>query len=132
MSDAETRQRQRAIRATGDFPDIATTIVDVAEVLGEAADPQPGQDVLDVATGTGNVAIPVAQPGARVVGLDITPELFEDARRGAAEAGVEIDWVEGDAEELPFDIVAVFERFNTATDGTLNAPAEYLLTVATR
>ena len=57
---------------------------------------------------------------------------MQDARRPAAEAGVEIDWVEADAGELPFDIVAVFERFNTATDRTLNAPAEYLLMVATR
>ena len=65
MSDAETRQRQRAMWATGDLPDIATMIVDVAEVPVEAADPQPEQDVLDVATGTGNVAIPMAQRGAR-------------------------------------------------------------------
>jgi SAM-dependent methyltransferase len=103
MSDTETRRRQRTMWATGDFPDIAKTIVDVAEVLVDAAGPEPGQDVLDVATGTGNVAIPIAQRGARVVGLDITPELFDDARRRAAEAGVEIEWLEGDAEDLPFD-----------------------------
>jgi SAM-dependent methyltransferase len=103
MSDPETRRRQRTMWASGDLPDIATTILDVAEVLVDAADPRPGQDILDVATGTGNVAIPMAQRGAHVVGLDITPELFEDARHRAAEAAVEIEWVEGDAEDLPFD-----------------------------
>src|SRR5204863_9435109 len=91
MSDLETRRRQRTMWASGDLPDIATTILDAAEVLVDAADPQPGQDVLDVATGTGNVAIPMAQRGARVVGLDITPELFDDARRRAAGAAVEIE-----------------------------------------
>ena len=64
---------------------------------------QPGHDVLDVATGSGNVALLAAQQGANVTGLDITPELFEAARSRAAEAGVEIEWVEGDAEELPYE-----------------------------
>jgi len=63
----------------------------------------PGQDVLDVATGTGNVAIRAAAAGAQVVGLDITPELFATARRRAAEHDVTVDWLEGDAEELPFE-----------------------------
>jgi SAM-dependent methyltransferase len=56
-----------------------------------------------VAAGTGNVAIPAAERGARVVGIDLTPELFDVARRRAADAGVEVEWVEGDAEELPFE-----------------------------
>ena len=58
-------------------------------------------EVLDLATGTGNVAMRAAQLGARVTGLDLTPELFERGRERAAAAGVEIDWVEGDAEDLP-------------------------------
>jgi hypothetical protein len=45
----------------------------------------------------GNIAIPAALGGAKVVGLDVTPELFEHARRHAADAGVEAEWVEGDA-----------------------------------
>ena len=64
---------------------------------------EPGMEVLDIATGTGNVAIRAAQLGARVTGLDLTPELFERGRERAAEAGVEIDWVQGDAEDLPFE-----------------------------
>lgn len=64
---------------------------------------QPGEQVLDLCAGTGNSVIPAAVAGGRVIGLDITPELFEDARKHAAEAGVEVEWVEGDAEELPFE-----------------------------
>ena len=55
-------------------------------------------ELLDVGTGTGgNVAIPAAQAGAKVVGLDVTPELLVLARERGAEAGVEVEWVEGDA-----------------------------------
>ena len=60
-------------------------------------------DVLDVAAGTGNIALRAAAAGAQVVGLDLAPELFETARRRAAEQGVTVDWLEGDAEQLPFD-----------------------------
>jgi len=61
-----------------------------------------GQRVLDVACGTGVVAVTAARRGGRVTGLDLTPELLERARENAEIAGVEIDWHEGDAEELPF------------------------------
>ncbi|WP_419993094.1 class I SAM-dependent methyltransferase [Streptomyces boninensis] len=64
---------------------------------------EPGMDVLDVATGSGgNVAIPAALRGAKVTGCDLVPEHFTHARRRAAEAGVEVKWVEADAERLPF------------------------------
>src|SRR5204862_8253627 len=53
--------------------------------------------------GDGNVAIPLAQAGAQVTALDPTPELFESGRARAAEAGVEIEWVVGDAMDLPYD-----------------------------
>jgi ubiquinone/menaquinone biosynthesis C-methylase UbiE len=55
-----------------------------------------------VATGSGNVAIAAARLGAAVTGLDLTPELLEAARRRTAEAGLEVRFIEGDAEELPF------------------------------
>jgi SAM-dependent methyltransferase len=61
-----------------------------------------GQRVLDVACGTGVVAITAARVGAKVTGLDLTPELLERARENSAVAEVEIDWREGDAEALPF------------------------------
>jgi len=98
----QIKQGQRAMWSSGDFPDIAKTIQPVSDALVEAMGIQEGQDVLDVATGSGNAAIPAAQIGARVTGLDLTPELFDAARARAAEAGVEVEWVEGDAEELPF------------------------------
>src|SRR5262249_24065892 len=62
----------------------------------------PGEDVLDVAAGTGNAAIRAALYGADVVGVDLTPELFTTARRRAELHRVNVDWVEGDAEALPF------------------------------
>ena len=62
-----------------------------------------GQRVLDVACGTGVVAITAARLGARATGLDLTPELVEQALRNAQLAEVEIDFHEGDVEKLPFD-----------------------------
>ena len=58
--------------------------------------------MLDVAAGTGNVAIRAAQAGASVVASDMTPEHFDAGRRAAREAGVDLEWIEGDAESLPF------------------------------
>jgi SAM-dependent methyltransferase len=62
-----------------------------------------GQRVLDVACGTGVVAITAARAGARVTALDFTPQLLERAREHAQLAGVNVDFREGDAERLPFD-----------------------------
>src|SRR5438105_4916398 len=65
--------------------------------------PQPTDVVLDVATGTGNTAFALAPHVARVVGLDLTPEMLDQARRLAAERGVaNVEWVVGDAQQLPF------------------------------
>ncbi|HEX8953334.1 MAG TPA: class I SAM-dependent methyltransferase, partial [Polyangia bacterium] len=61
-----------------------------------------GQRVLDVATGTGVVALTAARLGAQVTGLDLTPALLERARENAALAELAIDWREGDVEALPF------------------------------
>ena len=63
---------------------------------------RPGQRVLDVACGTGVVAVTAARAGATVTGLDLTPELLARARENARIAGVAIEWHEGDVEELPF------------------------------
>lgn len=67
------------------------------------------EDMLDVACGIGNVAIRAAQAGGQVVGVGLTSELFDAGRRLANGTGVEVDWVEGDAEELPFPSES-FER----------------------
>jgi SAM-dependent methyltransferase len=101
---ADLKRVHRATWAAGDYAAVAEHIDDVppADLLARAGI-RPGQDVLDVATGTGNVAIRAAAAGAQVVGLDLTPELFDTARRRAADAHVSVDWVEGDAEDLPYE-----------------------------
>jgi SAM-dependent methyltransferase len=99
---AQFKQVQRRIWSLGDYPEIATRIESVADELVALSGIAPGQKVLDVATGSGNVAIVAAQAGAEVIGLDLTPELFDAARRRLAEAGLEVELVEGDAEDLPY------------------------------
>src|SRR5215210_1039092 len=101
--DAEqVRAGQRKMWSSGDWPQIAKTIQPVADALIERAGVRDGQDLLDVGTGSGNVAVPAAGRGARVTGADITPELMQLGRDRAAAAGVSVEWVEGDAAELPF------------------------------
>ena len=89
---------------SGDYGAVADAFVlEVGETAVEKASIAAGTDLLDVATGTGSAAIPAAQKGARVTGLDLAPSLLERARERAAEAGVVVDWIEGDAEALPFE-----------------------------
>lgn len=94
----------RATWAAGDFHDIARNdLWPMGERIVKRARVLDGEDVLDVGCGTGNAAIRAAQAGGRVVGVDLTPELFGAARSEAAAAGVLVEWVEGDAEQLPFE-----------------------------
>ena len=89
--------------ALGDYHSFAKqTVWEVGPVLVEACGIRAGQRVLDVAAGTGNVAIRAAATGAEVVASDLTPENFEAGRREARAQGVELEWVEADAEALPF------------------------------
>ncbi len=93
----------RMMWAAGDYHRFATaTVWELGPVLVAACGVSEGQRVLDVAAGTGNVAIRAAQAGAVVVASDLTPENFDAGRRAAREAGVDLEWVEGDAEALPF------------------------------
>ncbi len=94
---------QRRVWSIGDYPDMATHIEEVALAVVERAAPSDGDRLLDVATGSGNVALPAAAAGAEVTGLDLTPRLLVVAAGRASEAGLDVKWVEGDAEELPFD-----------------------------
>jgi ubiquinone/menaquinone biosynthesis C-methylase UbiE len=93
----------REVWSAGDWPSLSKLIVAVGEATAAAAGVVPGDTALDVGAGDGNVAIPLAKAGARVTALDPTPELFESGRARAAEAGVEIEWVEGDAMALPYE-----------------------------
>ena len=100
----DLKHTHRATWEAGDYAAVAEHIdaVPPRDLLNRIAI-APGQDVLDVATGTGNVALRAAAAGAHVVGLDLAPELFVAARRRATEYRVTVEWIEGDAEELPFD-----------------------------
>jgi SAM-dependent methyltransferase len=102
---ADLKRAHRRTWASGSYATVAERLVDHVPPrhLLERVPIAPGTEVLDIATGTGNVAIRAAQLGARVTGLDLTPELFDRARERAALAGVEVEWVEGDAEDLPFE-----------------------------
>src|SRR5688500_3929533 len=88
---------------TGDYASVADKIATAGETLVAAAGIEPGQDVLDVACGTGNASVPAATLGARVTGLDFAPALLAIARERGADAMVEVEWVEGDAQALPFE-----------------------------
>ena len=89
--------------ALGDYHRFATaTVWGLGPVLVDACGIRSGQRVLDVAAGTGNTAIRAAEAGASVVASDLTPEHFDAGRREARAHGVELDWVEADAQALPF------------------------------
>lgn len=100
--DAERRAAQRAMWALGDYHSVAELLAEFGPDLVQACPVSAGQRLLDVAAGTGTVAIPAAATGAEVVASDLTPELFDDGRRAAARRGVRLEWVEADAQQLPF------------------------------
>lgn len=97
----EFKWRQRAIWDAGDFGTLSEHIADVGELVVGHAGIEPGMRALDVACGTGNAAIPAARAGAGVTGLDLVPELLAEGRVKPHAAGLEVEWVEGDAETLP-------------------------------
>ena len=96
------KTKQREMWALGDFADVSLFTTQPAGHLVRFSGIRSGQSVLDVGTGTGVVAITAARAGARVTGLDLTPDLLEKARVSASLAGVNPTWQEGDAEALPF------------------------------
>jgi SAM-dependent methyltransferase len=99
----EVKRAQRAVWSAGDFAMVATMSVIVGEELCEAADILPDEAVLDVACGSGNATLAAARRAwGNTVGLDYVPELLAHGRARADVERLEVDWVEGDAEELPF------------------------------
>jgi ubiquinone/menaquinone biosynthesis C-methylase UbiE len=98
------KSKHRAMWALGDYDAVATYVVqELGRTIVEAAGVAPGTRVLDVAAGSGNASLPAAAIGAAVVASDLTPELLETGRQRATEQGLDIEWVEADAEHLPFD-----------------------------
>jgi SAM-dependent methyltransferase len=120
MAFAELKARQSVMWGNGPYERITNTLRDIHAVVLERLDPQPGEKVLDSATGTGAVAILAAERGADVVGMDLAPVLIDTAREIAAERGVSVDFEVGDAEDMKyadasFDVVA-------STCGVMFAP----------
>src|SRR5947209_2425199 len=99
---AAVKSRQQSVWASGDFSVVASRIVYQAEQLCETADLQAGWRVLDVATGSGNAAIAAARRGCEVVGSDFVPALLERGRLRAEAEHLSVEFIEGDAEQLPF------------------------------
>jgi SAM-dependent methyltransferase len=96
------KHAMRAAYAAGCYEKVAALEADAIARLVQRLDLRPETDVLDVGTGTGNLAIPAAHAGARVVGLDLSAAQLEAAQRRATQAGVVVQWIVGDAEALPF------------------------------
>lgn len=128
----------------GDYPAVASLLQPYAQQLADACRIQAGTAVLDVAAGTGNFAIAAAERGASVTASDMTPHMIDLGRARTEDAGLDIGWVEGDAEALPFpdsgfDLVAsvfgamfaaqpdlvVRELFRVCRDGGTVAMANY-------
>ena len=107
---AQTLEAERALKAKhrtmwslGDYPAVAAEIIPgLGASLVEATGVGPGDQVLDVATGTGNAAIPAALAGAEVVGSDLTPELLAVGETEAVRRGARVTWEAGDAEALTY------------------------------
>lgn len=103
IDDATLKARHRAMWALGDYPAVATEVIaELGPTLVEAVAARSGERLLDVAAGSGNVALPAARVGARVTASDLTPELLEVGRRQSSAEGLEIAWETGDAEALPY------------------------------
>jgi len=104
-SSPQFAQLKSAMKSTwmaGDFGEIAKYAAKEGENFVARLKLNAGQRVLDVACGTGNTAIPAARTGAEVIGVDIAPNLLEQARRRAAAENLSVKFEEGDAEELRF------------------------------
>lgn len=93
----------RAMWTAGDFGALARRNASEAESFAQAIGIAPGIRVLDIACGTGNVAIPLARQGSIVTGVDIAPNLLAQARERAAAEKLSVTFDEGDAEALPYE-----------------------------
>jgi ubiquinone/menaquinone biosynthesis C-methylase UbiE len=95
------KARQQRTWASGDYAVVASRIVLVSELLADAADLQPGWEVLDVACGSGNATLAAARSGTHALGIDYVPELLQGGRERAVAEGLDVEFRLGDAEDLP-------------------------------
>jgi SAM-dependent methyltransferase len=117
---AELKAKHSVVWGTGPYEQMPAHYEPLLEAVTAAADVGPGVRALDVATGTGAVALRLAAAGGEVTGVDLAPALIETARSLAAERGLDIRYEVGDAEALPFDD-ASFDVV-TSSVGTMFAP----------
>jgi ubiquinone/menaquinone biosynthesis C-methylase UbiE len=96
------KQRQQATWASGDFAIIGVTLQMVGELLAEAADIRAGERVIDIAAGNGNATLAAAHRLANVTSTDYVPALLEKGRMRAEAEGLQVEFREADAEDLPF------------------------------
>jgi len=129
------KKRQRATWASGDFAVIGTTLQIVGESLAEAVDLRAGERVIDIAAGNGNATLAAARRFAKVTSTDYVSALLE---RGAARAqaeGLAVDFVEADAEALPFDDASfdvALSTFGAMFTPRHERPAQEMLRVVRR
>jgi SAM-dependent methyltransferase len=101
--DQALKAKHAAMWASGSYPTVVNDIVEpLGGILVETVDVQRGQQVLDVAAGTGTSAIPSARRGAHVIATDLTPELLQVGRAAADAEGLQVTWQTADAEALPY------------------------------
>ena len=99
---AAIKDRMQKIWTSGDYARIGNPLVIIGELLCEAVDLRSGDEVLDVATGSGNTAISAARRFCNVTGMDLSPESIEHARKRAEAEGMTITFEVGDAEDLTY------------------------------
>lgn len=119
------KQRQREVWALGDYSLLSVQLEPAARELCDACAVSAGQEVLDVAAGDGNFALACAAEGASVVASDLSPVMVESGRARSDREGFQIEWLEADAEELPFEDA----RFDCAASvfGAMIAPRPHVV-----
>lgn len=102
MDEEQAKAQTRAIWSGGNYPELARVLEPAAVALCDACAVSAGQEVLDVAAGDGNFAFACAREGASVVASDLAPGMVEKGRARAQAEGYDVEWLEADAEDLPF------------------------------
>jgi SAM-dependent methyltransferase len=119
---AEIKELQRRGWTAGDYAAFGSAMQIVSELLCEAVELRPGQRVLDVATGGGNTALAAARRSTETTGVDYAPALLQRGRERAAAERLGVEFLEGDAESLPFT-AASFDAV-LSTIGVMFAPEQ--------
>jgi SAM-dependent methyltransferase len=118
LDGAQAGRVHDALWTHGDYTRVAERLTALSTAVVEAADIRGGQDVLDIGAGAGNTPVDAASAGARVVAGDLSGDLFDACRRRAEGAGVAVDWIEINPEQLPLPAASI-DRVLSAAGGPL-------------